>query len=69
MSGEELAVVASGLRMSQLLVMKWAPVYVAEAGVLVGVLGGDVIEKAEAEVVRWFARNEVEADIFELSLW
>ena len=49
--------------------MEQAPVYVAEAGVLVGVLGGDVIEKAEAEVVRWFARNEVEADVFELSLW
>ena len=41
--------------------------YVAEAGVLVGVLGGDVIEKAEAEVVRWFSWNEVEADILKVS--
>ena len=61
--------VASGLCTSQLLVMKGAPVYAAETGVLVGMLGGDVVKEAEAEVVGWFAWNEVEADIFELSLW
>ena len=58
---------ASGLQISQLLVMKWAPVYAAETGVLVGMLGGDIVEKAEAEVIRGFPRNEVEADIFKLS--
>ena len=60
-------VVASGLRTSQLLVMKWAPVYSAETGVLVGMLGGDVVKEVEAEVVRWFSGNEVKADIFEHS--
>ena len=49
---------------SQLLVMKWAPMYAAETGVLMGMLGGDVVEKAEAEVVRRFARNEVKVDNF-----
>ena len=62
-------VVASGLCTSQLLVMKWAPVYVAEAGVLAGVLGGDIVKEVEAEVVRWFAWDEVKADVFEHSLW
>ena len=61
--------VASGLRISQLLVMKWAPVYAAETGVLAGMLGGDVVKEAEAEVVGWFSRNEVETDVFELSPW
>ena len=61
--------VASGLRISQLLVMKWAPVYAAETGVLAGMLGGDVVEKVEAEVVGWFIWDEVEADIFKLSPW
>ena len=60
---------ASGLCTSQLLVMKWTPVYAAETGVLVGMLGGDVVEKAEAEVVRWFVWDKVEVDIFELSPW
>ena len=49
--GEELVVAASGLRISQLLVMKWAPVYAAETGVLAGMLGGDVVEESEVEVV------------------
>ena len=62
-------VAASGLRTSQLLVMKGAPVYVAETGVLAGMLGGDVVEEAEAEVLRWFSWDEIEADVFELSLW
>ena len=62
-------VAASGLRTSQLLVMKWTPMYTAEAGVLAGVLGGDVVEKAEAEVVGWFFWDEIEADVFELSPW
>ena len=66
-SEEELAMVASGLRISQLLVMKWAPVYAAETGVLAGMLGGDVVEKTEAEVVGWFSWDEVKADVFELS--
>ena len=60
---------ASGLRTSQLLVMKWAPVYAAEAGVLAGMLGGDVVEKAEAEVVGWFIWDEVKVDVFEFSPW
>ena len=59
--------VASGLWISQLLVMKWAPVYAAETGVLAGMLGGDVVEETEAEVVGWFSWDEVKADIFEHS--
>ena len=62
-------VAASGLHTSQLLVMKGAPMYVAEAGVLVGMLGGDVVKEVEVEVIGWFSRNEVEVDIFEFSLW
>ena len=68
-SEEELEQAASGLRTSQLLVMKWAPVCATETGVLMGVLGGDIVEKAEAEVIGWFAWDEVKADVFELSLW
>ena len=68
-SEEELVVVASGLRISQLLVMKWAPVYAAETGVLAGMLGGDVVEETEAEVVGWFVGNEVEANVLKLSSW
>ena len=68
-SEEELAMVASGLRISQLLVMKWAPMYAAETGVLTGMLGGDVVEKAEVEVVGWFIRDEVEVDVLKLSPW
>ena len=62
-------VAASGLRTSQLLVMKQASVYAAEAGVLAGMLGGDVIEKAEAEVVGWFVWDEVKMDVLEFSPW
>ena len=40
-----------------------------EAGVLVGMFGGDVVEEAEAEVVRGFIGNEVEADIFIFLPW
>ena len=68
-SEEELERVASGFRTSQLLVMERAPMYAAEAGVLTGVLGGDVVEKAKAEVVGWFAGNKVEVDVFEFLLW
>ena len=50
---------ALGLRISQLLVMKWAPVYAAETGVLAGMLGGDVVEKTEAEVVGWLLRSDL----------
>ena len=50
-SEEGEVAVASGLRTSQLLVMKGAPVYAAETGVLVGMLGGDVVEEAEAEMI------------------
>ena len=60
---------ASGLRTSQLLVMKGAPVYAAETGVLAGMLGGDVVEEAEAEVIGGFAWDEVELDLVEGSLW
>ena len=49
--------------------MKWAPVYAAETGVLTGMLGGDVVKKAEAEVVGWFSQDEVEADVFKVSPW
>ena len=66
-SEEELVVVASGLQISQLLVMKWALMYVAETGVLVGMLGGDVVEKTEAEVIGWFSWDEGEADVFKFS--
>ena len=68
-SEEGEVVAALGLRTSQLLVMKRTPVYTAEAGVLAGVLGGDVVEKAEAEVVGWFFWDEIKADIFKLSPW
>ena len=61
--------VALGLRISQLLVMERAPVYAAEAGVLMGVLGGDVVKEAEAEVVGWFSWDEVKVDVFKLSPW
>ena len=43
--------------------------YAAEAGVLAGMLGGDVVKEAKAEVIGWFFRDEVKADIFEFSLW
>ena len=66
-SEEELVWAASGLRTSQLLVMKWAPVYVAETGVLVGMLGGDIVKEAEVEVVRWFSWDEVKVNVFEFS--
>ena len=66
-SEEELVQAASGLRTSQLLVMKWAPVYPAETGVLVGMLGGDVVEESEVEVIGRFVWNEVETDVFEFS--
>ena len=62
-------VAASGLRISQLLVMERTPVYAAEAGVLAGMLGGDVVKEVEAEVIRGFAWDEIEADVFEFSLW
>ena len=68
-SEEELVWVALGLRTSQLLVMKWTPVYAAETGVLTGMLGGDVVKEAEAEVVRGFAWDEIKADVFEFLLW
>ena len=64
---EELVWAASGLRISQLLVMKWAPVYAAETGVFAGMLGGDVVKKVEVEVIRGSLWDEVEADIFKLS--
>ena len=62
-------VVASGLRTSQLLVMERAPVYTAEAGVLTGVLGGDIVKEVEMEVIGWFVWDEVEADILKFSPW
>ena len=67
MSEEELVWAASGLWTSQLLVMKWAPVYVAETGVLMGMLGGDVVKEAETEVIGRFSQDEIKADVFELS--
>ena len=67
-SEEEEAVAASGLQTSQLLVMKWASVYVTEAGVLMGMLGGDVVEETEVEVVRGFVRDEVKVGIFKFLL-
>ena len=66
-SEEELVWAASGLRTSQLLVMKWAPMYAAETGVLVGMLGGDIVEKTEAEVIGWFSWDEIKVDVFKLS--
>ena len=60
-------VVASGLQTSHLLVMEWAPVYAAEIGVLTGMLGGDVVKETEAEVVGWFPRDKVKADVFKFS--
>ena len=67
-SEEEVAVVASGLCTSQLLVMKWTAVDVAETGVLTGMFGGDIVKEAEAEVVRGFVGDEIKVDVFELSL-
>ena len=46
-SEEELVQAASGLWTSQLLVMKWAPMYAAETGVLAGMLGEDVVKELE----------------------
>ena len=66
---EELVWVASGLWTSQLLVMKWAPVYAAETGVLAGMLGGDIVKEAEVEVIRWFTGDKVKFDVTEWSLW
>ena len=68
-SEEVVVAAASGLQTSQLLVMEWTPVYVAEAGVLVGMLGGDIVKKSEVEVVGGLVGNEVKADIFEGSLY
>ena len=48
--------------------MPQAAVYSTEAGVLMGMLGGDIVKEAEAEVVGWFARDKVEFDIMEWSL-
>ena len=62
-------VAASGFWTSQLLVMKQTPMYVAEVGVLAGMLGGDIVKESEAEVVGGFLRDEVKADIFEFSPW
>ena len=67
MSEEERVRAASGLRSSQLLVMERAPVYAAEAGVLAGMLGGDVVKKAEAEVIGWFSQDKIESDVFKIS--
>ena len=66
---EEEVVAASGLWTSQLLVMKWAPVYLAEAGMLAGMLGGDIVEKTEAEVIGQFSWNEVKTDVLKFSPW
>ena len=68
-SEEVVGAVASGLWISQLLVMKWAAVDLTETGVLVGMLGGDVVEKVEVEVVGRFVRDEVEVDVLKLSPW
>ena len=54
-SEEGEVVAASGFRTSQLLVIEWAPMYVAEAGVLMGMLGGDIVEELKAEMIRGFA--------------
>ena len=62
-------VAASGFWTSQLLVMEQTPMYVAEAGVLTGMLGGDVVEEVEMEVIGWFVWDEVEADILKFSPW
>ena len=67
---EEVEVaVASGFQTCQLLVMKWAPVYAAETGMLMGMLGGDVVKEAEAEVIGWFVWNEVEVDVLKFLPW
>ena len=66
---EEAVVVASGLCISQLLVMPQAAVYPTEAGVLAGVLGGDIVEEMKVEVIGWFAGYEVEMDVLEFLLW
>ena len=68
-SEEELVQVASGSQTSQLLVMKWAPMYLAESGVLAGMLGGDIVEESEAEVIRGFPRDEVKVNVFVFLLW
>ena len=57
-----MAVAASGLRTSQLVVMKRAPVYATEVGVLMGMLGGDIVKKSEVEVIGRFIGDEVETD-------
>ena len=64
-----VVVVASGLRISQLLVMPQAAVYLTETGVLMGMLGGDIVKEAEVEVIRWFTGDKVEFDVTEWSLW
>ena len=52
---EEVEVVGvSGLQTSQLLVMPQAAMYVTEAGVLAGMLGGDVVKEVKAEVIGGF---------------
>ena len=59
---------ASGLQISQLLVMKWTAVDLTEAGVLVAMFGGDIVEDLEVEVVGRFVGDEVKMDVFEGSL-
>ena len=54
-SEEDWVWVASGLWISQLLVMEWAAMDPTETGVLTGMFGGDVVEEAEAEVIGWFS--------------
>ena len=44
--------------------MKGAPVYAAEAGVLVGMLGGDIVEELKVEVIGRFPRDEVKVNVF-----
>ena len=68
-SEEVVVAAASGLQTSQLLVMEQTPMYLAETGVLVGMLGGDIVEESEAEVIGRFPRDEVEVNIFIFSLW
>ena len=64
-----VVVVASGLRISQLLVMPQAAVYLTETGVLMGMLGGDIVKEVEVEVIRWFTGDKVKFDVTEWSLW
>jgi hypothetical protein len=45
--------------------VEWAVVEVAEALVLSGVLGGDVVSEAEGEEEVSFSRDEVELSVFE----